>query len=135
MLKTHSRFTFIDALRGLASLSVVIFHIHAGTVAVAFFAIMPQWLQIILKHGYLGVQVFFVISGFVISYSLRNTKMDFTYLCNFTLRRFIRLSPPYWIAIALTVFVWVLSNVLLPDRVAPLPLLKMQLFQHLFGFY
>ena len=48
----------IDGLRALAISSVVIYH---------FF---PRWLE----SGYLGVDIFFVISGFLIISQLMNTK-------------------------------------------------------------
>jgi peptidoglycan/LPS O-acetylase OafA/YrhL len=130
-MKNPSRFTFIDALRGLASLSVVLFHLHAGSGAAVFSATLPQFIQTILKHGYLGVQVFFVLSGFVIAYSLRNVIIDFAYFRNFVLRRLIRLSPPYWAAIALVIFLRYVSNFILADRVAALPSWQ-QLVAHIF---
>lgn len=130
-MKDQSRFTFIDALRGLASLSVVLFHLHAGSGAAVFSATLPQFIQTLLKHGYLGVQVFFVLSGFVIAYSLRNVTIDFAYFSNFLLRRLIRLSPPYWGAIALVIFSRYVSNFFLADRVAALPSWQ-QLLAHLF---
>src|SRR5215467_12962304 len=61
------RLPTLDALRGLASLAVMWFHFtkHA----------MPEIgdgaLRLTGKYGWLGVQVFFVISGFVIPYSLQ----------------------------------------------------------------
>ena len=130
-LKNQSRFIFIDALRGVAALSVVLFHIHAGSGAAVFSATLPQFVQTLLKHGYLGVQIFFVLSGFVIAYSLKNAKIDFAYFSNFVLRRLIRLSPPYWAAIALVVFSRYVSNFFLADRVAALPSWK-QLLAHIF---
>ena len=120
-MKDQSRFAFIDALRGLAALSVVLFHIHAGTAPAVFFATLPQFIQNCLKHGYLGVHVFFVISGFVTAYSLKKVKIDFAYFGNFTLRRLIRLTPPYWVTIALVIFLRYISNFIIADRVASLP--------------
>jgi peptidoglycan/LPS O-acetylase OafA/YrhL len=55
------------------------------------------------------VQVFFVISGFVIAYSVRNARVTPGYLGNYALRRSIRLDPPYWATI---LFVLLLHAVL-----------------------
>jgi peptidoglycan/LPS O-acetylase OafA/YrhL len=49
-----------------------------------------------------GVQVFFVLSGFVIAYILRNEKITPVSFGRFLLRRATRLDPPYWVAILLS---------------------------------
>lgn len=43
-----------------------------------------------------GVQVFFVVSGFVIAHSLRDTPVTPRHCARFILRRQLRLNPPYW---------------------------------------
>jgi peptidoglycan/LPS O-acetylase OafA/YrhL len=53
----------------------------------------------ITPYGGRGVQLFFVISGFVIAYSLRDATRQSFSLKTFILRRAIRLDPPYWVAI------------------------------------
>ena len=94
---TH--FYFLDGLRGIASLWVVFFHVGADSLP-ALAAAMPSPLRIALfEKGSLGVAIFFVLSGFVISYSLRKVTIDRNYLTNFTLRRWVRLSPPYYASI------------------------------------
>ncbi len=69
----------------------------------------PEWLRAISRYGTYGVQVFFVLSGFVIAHSLRDNPLTRASIGNFMLRRQIRLDPPYWtmLAIALTVSVLV----------------------------
>jgi peptidoglycan/LPS O-acetylase OafA/YrhL len=98
MTDRTGRFGFIDGLRGIAALLVVLPHSNglfvfpeANVVSHAMVAISP--------YGGRGVQLFFVISGFVISYSLRNADRHSFGLVNFILRRSIRLDPPYWCAI------------------------------------
>lgn len=65
----------------------------------------PSWLsQLMLwlaKYGGAGVEVFFVVSGFAIAYSLRNAASDGFSLGRFMLRRAIRLDPPYWVGLVL----------------------------------
>jgi len=89
------RLPTLDALRGLASLAVMWFHFtkHA----------MPEIgdgaLRLTGKYGWLGVQVFFVISGFVIPYSLQRANYSIHYFGKFLLKRITRLDPPYLLSI------------------------------------
>ena len=89
------RLAQLDALRGIAALAVVLFHYttrydqlfgHAQAPLVAF----PQ--------GWLGVNLFFMISGFVIFMTLARTARPM----DFVVSRFSRLYPAYWGAIVLT---------------------------------
>ena len=96
----EGRATFIDALRGIAAFSVACYHItRYGPLPKPAREFIPGVLQIWFDHGWTGVQVFFVISGFVIAYSVRNVRVTPGYLANYALRRSIRLDPPYWTTI------------------------------------
>lgn len=88
----------IIPLRGIASFAVAWSHFTN----VAHF--LPDgWLKGSGRHGWLGVEMFFVISGFVIPWSLytsgyrRNAHWP-----RFLLKRIARLDPPYLASIALT---------------------------------
>ena len=95
------RFVFIDALRGVAALGVLYHHmLHNSVMEVTLRRIMPHWTTIISGWGAYGVQIFFVLSGFVITHSLRNNRMDRRSILHFILRRQLRLDPPYWGALA-----------------------------------
>jgi len=101
-----SRFLAIDALRGFAALAVVVYHIH-GAFERAPQPWMPSWLAYVFSAGHFGVNIFFVLSGFVIAYSLRSAKLSGRFIGQFTLRRSIRLDPSLWVAIALeALLVW-----------------------------
>jgi len=106
------RFAFIDALRGIASLGVVLFHAVEGN----HISLLPEWLRYVVSFGEAGVPLFFVISGFVIAHSLQDQRMSPTKLGRFMLRRSIRLDPPYWIAIAIAIAASLLASSLFPDR-------------------
>ena len=94
----------VDGLRGLAALSVVFFHfLMAARLPHEHAAWMPLWLEWVLEHCWLGVQCFFVLSGFVIAYSLRGLFVTPAVAGRFVLRRALRLDPPYWCAIAIEV--------------------------------
>src|SRR5262249_4648137 len=96
-----ARLVFIDALRGIAALAVAAYHIERyGPLAKPASRIIAAPIANTIRYGWMGGEVFFVISGFVIAYSLRNAWMTPGYLGNYALRRSIRLDPPYWFTIA-----------------------------------
>src|SRR5689334_6415897 len=89
----HQRFAFVDALRGLAALAVCCHHIDRfGPLWEPASYTIPETLGTLFEHGRVGVKVFFVISGFVIAYSVRKVWVTPGYLGNFALRRSIRLE-------------------------------------------
>lgn len=95
------RMRFPDGLRAIAAMLVILPH------AVGLLAYWPSptaFTRMIIDISHLGscgVQIFFVLSGFVIAYTLRNAEFSRRYVGNFILRRSIRLDPPYWAAIAI----------------------------------
>ena len=82
------RFLFIDGLRGIASLAVVIYHLGpAGHLAGRLNQFVPVPIVAIFTRGGLGVAIFFVLSGFVIAYSQRGARVTARYFGNFAFRR------------------------------------------------
>jgi peptidoglycan/LPS O-acetylase OafA/YrhL len=114
------RFRTIDGLRGIAAFSVGLFHFNEAIVRSAPHW-LPSWGQYVAVNGFMGVEIFFVISGFVIAYSVREGDYTFRYLGLFALRRSIRLDPPYWCTIALECLLLFISVKLFPSLVRPLP--------------
>jgi peptidoglycan/LPS O-acetylase OafA/YrhL len=110
------RFTFVDALRGIAAISVVLFHLKEGNHIPNLYVLMPQWLQALFDHGDLGVSIFFVLSGFVIAHSLCKQHVTLRLVGRFMLRRSIRLDPPYWAAIVVTLGFAALAAIVLQDE-------------------
>jgi peptidoglycan/LPS O-acetylase OafA/YrhL len=108
-----ARFLFVDGLRGVAAMMVVVYHLRLAVSEVSAKWVWPG-LETLLGYGFLGVDIFFVISGFVISYSVRNYLHTPGFLFRFGLRRSIRLDPPYWIAIALELIAIKLGLYLFP---------------------
>ncbi len=116
------RLLFIDGLRGVAALSVLFFHFyHNSPYFETFNEVLPQAWCRILGKGWLGVEIFFVISGYVIAHSLSKDCITPKYACGFIVRRSIRLDPPYWFCILTWVGLTFLSNILLPSRTLPYP--------------
>jgi peptidoglycan/LPS O-acetylase OafA/YrhL len=93
------RFVFIDGLRAIAALGVMFYHLHLSELQAPLDSIFPAPLRWLVRQGLSCVQIFFVISGFVIAWSLRNMNVNLSGALNFILRRQIRLDPAYWFAV------------------------------------
>lgn len=98
-----ARYAFVDGLRGLAAVSVMLFHLGTGDLRRPLAAELTPRLPAALGYGWLGVHVFFVLSGFVIAHSIGRNTMTARSALRFVLRRQVRLDPPYWCAIAVGV--------------------------------
>ena len=108
---SEPRYVFVDGLRGLAALAVLGHHLLERTVLGATLGkVLPEPLTFLCHHGAHGVQVFFVISGFVIAHSLRHVEPTAGAVGNFILRRQLRLDPPYWAALAVVFACTVLES-------------------------
>lgn len=105
----HGRFKFIDGLRGLAATWVMLYHLFFGHPALA--AAFPTLLLASFLRGYLGVVIFFVLSGFVMAFSQQGARVTPGYLLNFAARRSLRLDPSYWVMMAIYILVtWFLRK-------------------------
>lgn len=104
---TDGRLLFLDGLRGIAILFVVLYHAYAD---------WPQQLPyhqqyadaLLFRYGRFGVQLFFMVSGFVIALTLENCHG----LREFLYRRWLRLFP----AMFISTFIIVLTAPLLSAR-------------------
>jgi len=101
MQPRHQRIESIDFLRGIASLMVCWYHFTNSD---------PTFLPSgILKasgaYGWLGVEVFFVISGFIIPYSLEVSGYNLSRYPTFLLKRITRLDPPYLVSVVLAIII------------------------------
>jgi len=123
------RVAAIDGLRGIAALLVVFYHLHA-----AISRSSSDWLYTpldwVARNGFLGVDIFFVISGYVIALSVSKGSPTPAYFGRFILRRSIRLDPPYWSAIVLELALLHATLTLFPDIKVALPSTP-QLLSHL----
>ena len=121
------RVVFLDALRGLAALWVLLFHYFEAGHAAELERLFPGWITAFIRSGHLGVPIFFVLSGFVIAHSVGNQSVDSRFIGRFIVRRSIRLDPTYWFSIAAVIATGFLSPLPHP----PLPSAP-QLAAHLF---
>ena len=83
-LNTKPHYPVLDGLRGVAAIIVVAFHI--------FEAHSTSYLDQIINHGYLAVDFFFLLSGFVIGYAFDDRWRSLT-VGGFFKRRLVRLQP------------------------------------------
>ena len=84
-LASKPRYEILDGLRGVAALIIVAFHLFE-----VYSDGHPE--NQILNHGYLAVDFFFVLSGFVIGYAY-DDRWDRMSTWNFIKRRLVRLHP------------------------------------------
>jgi peptidoglycan/LPS O-acetylase OafA/YrhL len=113
---------FIHGLRGFASMAVAIFHCYDSTpVSAQVAATMPAVIDRVVNFGFLGVDMFFVISGFVIALTLYKRLSSIGEWGRFFVRRQLRLDPPYWTAIVLTIVSAVAVNRVNAGTGAPVP--------------
>ena len=101
----------LDGVRGIAVLLVVLFHTtHLSDASASGKAVW--WL---MASGWTGVDLFFVLSGFLITGILLDAKGQRNYFRNFYVRRSLRIFPLYYAALAV-------SFLLLPPLTATLAL-------------
>jgi len=90
----------LDLLRGIAALAVCYFHFTHGN---PDFLSKTNLLYQSGRYGFLGVDVFFVISGFVIPYAMYRGMYRFKNFGKFLLKRVIRIEPPFIASIILVI--------------------------------
>lgn len=89
MQQKENRILELDALRGIAALSVFFYHASIYYKESIYFSLF--------RFGLTGVDLFFIVSGFVIFSSIQNkTRIEFLK------SRFLRLYPSYWYAVTFT---------------------------------
>ena len=105
------RFYHLDALRGVAALGVLIYHVAAcSALAPVWKTAAPEFVNTVMRLLQHGVEVFFVLSGWVIAHSMRRESLAFPSLGRFLTRRALRLTPPYWAAIVLAVIFGIVAR-------------------------
>lgn len=83
-LASKPRYEILDGLRGVAAMMVIVFH--------CFETYIPLIGTQIINHGYLAVDFFFILSGFVIGYAY-NDRWNSMTTWGFFKRRLVRLHP------------------------------------------
>jgi peptidoglycan/LPS O-acetylase OafA/YrhL len=102
---TSQRLTALDGLRGVAILLVMGFHYFYHLESFYYKSTLYPYGEtfsnvVIFKYGYMGVELFFIISGFVIAMTLESSKS----LLDFAIRRFVRIWPALIFSAIVTFF-------------------------------
>ncbi len=122
---TH--YHYIDALRGLAILVVILFHcsLHIPD--------LPHHLLHLCDFGKYGVQLFFVLSALTLLLSFHSRRREKQALRNFYLRRLLRIAPLFWFGIILYNYTGLHPNVFAPAGITWWQILATVMFLH--GWY
>lgn len=115
---TNTRLNLLEVLRFIAALLVMLYHITIHYIETDY-----KFLGNIFKFGYSGVDIFFVLSGFIIFYSL-NIKQYSAF--DFISKRVIRILPSFWIFLFLPTLALQLFNLTdkFPHLLETVPMLK-----------
>lgn len=92
----------LDGIRGLAVMMVLVFHFVGQMLPTNW---VERAIVGVTKYGLLGVDLFFVLSGFLITGLLYEAHDKRYYLRNFYMRRVLRIFPLYYGVLALVFFV------------------------------
>lgn len=97
----EQRLGVLDGLRGIAILLVLWYHIWE----ISWLPAPVTWLQFVPETGFVGVHLFFFLSGFVISYPFVRAAVQHRpppSWPHFVWRRFLKIVPSYVLAIGVT---------------------------------
>lgn len=108
--KTSNRILGIEGGRGLAACLVIFYHVSRLMDA----AYGSHYLKTIFQFGHAGVDFFFSISGFIIFYVHYGDIGQPHRVLYYIGRRFSRLIPTYWVALSITIVMYLLGRHALP---------------------
>jgi peptidoglycan/LPS O-acetylase OafA/YrhL len=115
-----TRLAAIDCLRGVASGYVALFHIYGAVMLSGHSEWVPAAVDAVFRFGDAGVQMFFVLSGFVLTFGLFGKTVNARFAGRFIIRRSIRLDPSYWTMIVVSLLAYKMSgNVDIPLQDVP----------------
>lgn len=93
----ESRIPELDGIRAVAIWMVLLVHVITGFPNPAgALRFLPWSAEVAIQHGWLGVDLFFMLSGFLITGILLDTRGRPHYFRNFYARRFLRIMPLYF---------------------------------------
>lgn len=97
MEKNGQRLEVLQALRGIAAVAVVLFHLNGSIFS------LPKYFSYellpIFRAGHLGVNIFFVLSGFLMAKLYLNRPGGPAVASRFLRKRVVRIYPVYWVVL------------------------------------
>lgn len=130
-VKPQSRVPELDGLRGIACLTVILWHYVGGNMTSTFGAAVTQNNPVLLNltpallvFGTGGVDLFFVLSGFLIGGILIDNRESKKYFQTFFMRRACRILPLYFLVVGI-------FAACIVTGIANIPAYKAWLFNHL----
>jgi exopolysaccharide production protein ExoZ len=99
IMKNEKNLDWVQLLRGLAALLVVLCHARYAFLGGAGWPLAEQ----LLRPGAAGVDLFFILSGFIICYSTAGNDGSPAYVARFAIKRFSRVWPVYAVVVLLFV--------------------------------
>jgi peptidoglycan/LPS O-acetylase OafA/YrhL len=100
----------LDGIRGLGIVLVMLFHMNQLLLRTR----IDRAFVLLAEFGWIGVDLFFVLSGFLITGILLDAKGSAHYFRNFYVRRVLRIFPLYYAVLVISLFV--LPHLLPPDK-------------------
>jgi peptidoglycan/LPS O-acetylase OafA/YrhL len=94
----------LDGIRGIAILSVLFYHLFWFPSPGGNWNGVPLAIWKVAQVGWVGVNIFFVLSGFLITRILLDQKKQANYFSRFYKRRILRIFPLYWLALGFIYF-------------------------------
>ncbi|MDH5723278.1 MAG: acyltransferase [Alphaproteobacteria bacterium] len=103
-MNTPSRIKPLDGLRAFAIFLVILYHGLINVENIEW--VLNHQAHFDIKHiifsGWVGVDLFFVLSGFLIGSKLLTNYINISYLKTFIIKRFFRIAPAYYFCVCLT---------------------------------
>lgn len=126
--RVEGRIETIETIRGVAALLVCLYHFRLGNMdysgSLSYFV---KTFQI----GWVGVEMFFVLSGFIIPWSLLQSNYDSSQFVRFFVKRCIRIEPAYFISILIVLLLGYFSTLVPMYKGAPFVINVAQVATHL----
>lgn len=116
MKRLQGHIPVLDGIRGLAILMVLIAHFNGEAILKEYFPLVGPVLTKLALTGLMGVDLFFILSGFLITGILVDAKGSEGFFSNFFARRVLRIFPLYYGV--LFVLFWILPTFISFDAAA-----------------
>jgi peptidoglycan/LPS O-acetylase OafA/YrhL len=118
---TASRGGFIPALNGLRAIAIILVFLVHTRIYIPPENTGLEWLRDYCQIGWIGVDLFFVLSGFLITGILLDTKAAKNYFRAFYARRALRIFPLYYVVLTVVIVFGAVCKYQVVKSVLPLP--------------